>query len=97
VGAASPLMGKPAAEVMEAFGEALVPGLLKVYGRMVKKGWRTLEVLEHTESAIHTVVRRQTPGAAHFRDEIELQEPQCMLKGDRQCRISVRLSGSGAL
>jgi predicted hydrocarbon binding protein len=29
----------------------------------VKKGWKTLDLLEHTERAIHTVVRRQTPGA----------------------------------
>jgi hypothetical protein len=134
VGAASALTGKPASELMEAFGEAIVPGLLQVYGRMVRKGWKTLELLEHTESAIHTVVRRQTPGAepprlscvrpspreviitygssrrmcsvakgiirgiaAHFRDEIVLQEPQCMLKGAAQCRISVRLAGPSAL
>lgn len=130
VGAASALTGKPASEVMEAFGEAIVPGLLQVYGRMVKKGWRTLDVLEHTEAAIHTVVRRQPPGAeppqlscvrsnpgevivtyrssrrmcavakgiirgiaAHFGERILVQEPQCMLKGAGECRISVRLTG----
>jgi hypothetical protein len=77
-----------------------------------------LTELEHTEAAIHTVVRRQTPGAeppqlsclrpnprevivtygssrrmcavakgiirgiaAHFGENVAVQEPQCMLKG----------------
>jgi Haem-NO-binding len=63
VGAASALTGTPVPDLLEAFGAGLVPGLLQIYGRMVKKGWKTLDLLEHTESAMHTVVRRQTPGA----------------------------------
>jgi predicted hydrocarbon binding protein len=64
VGAASKMSGMPAADLMQAFGEALVPGLIHVYGRQVKRGWRTLDLIEHTEGAMHTVVRRQNPGAA---------------------------------
>lgn len=63
VNAASALTGTPASELLEAFGEALVPGLLQIYGRMLKPDWKTLDVLEYTESAIHAVVRRQSPGA----------------------------------
>jgi hypothetical protein len=129
VGAASALTGTPAPQLMEAFGAALVPGLLRVYGRMVKKGWTTLDLIEHTEAVMHAVVRRQAPGAepprlscvrpnatqvvvtytsrrrmcavargivrgvaAHFDEQIAIAEPQCMLKGDPQCRISVRLT-----
>jgi heme-NO-binding protein len=79
VGAASALTGKPASEVMEAFGEGIVPGLLQVYGRMVKKGWRTLDVLEHTEAAIHAGIRRQTPGA-------EPPQLSCSSRVPRFCR-----------
>jgi Haem-NO-binding len=63
VNAASALTGTPASDLLEAFGEALVPGLLQMYGRMLKPAWKTLDVLEYTETAIHAVVRRQSPGA----------------------------------
>jgi hypothetical protein len=63
VGAASQMTGMPAAQLLEAFGEALVPGLIHTYGRLVKHGWKTLDLIEHTEGTMHTVVRRQNPGA----------------------------------
>jgi hypothetical protein len=63
VQAASTLTGIPVQDLLEAFGAALVPGLLRVYGSMVKKSWRTLDLVEHTEGVMHTVVRRRMPGA----------------------------------
>lgn len=64
VNSASTMTGIPTADLLEAFGEALVPGLVQVYGRLVKRGWRTLDLIENTEATMHTVVRRQNPGAA---------------------------------
>jgi predicted hydrocarbon binding protein len=63
VSTASTLSGASAADLLEDFGKALVPGLVQVYGRLVKRGWRTLDLIEHTEQTMHTVVRRQNPGA----------------------------------
>jgi hypothetical protein len=63
VTSASKLTGIPSAELLESFGEALVPGLVQVYGRLIMPGWKTLDLIENTEKSMHTVVRRQNPGA----------------------------------
>ena len=63
VEAASAMTGASAAALLEAFGEALVPGLVQVYGRLIEREWRTLDLIEHTEQTIHSVVRRQNAGA----------------------------------
>jgi len=57
------LTGLPAETLLEAFGEALVPAYLSLYGSLIAPEWRTLEVLEHTEETIHRVVRKRHPGA----------------------------------
>lgn len=54
---ASKMTGIPSAELLESFGEALVPGLVQVYGRLIKRGWRTLDLIEHTEQTMHTRTR----------------------------------------
>lgn len=64
VRAACHVVRKSRAELLERFGEFLVPGLLSVYGAMVKPTWRTLDVLEHAETVMHGAVRVRTPGAA---------------------------------
>jgi hypothetical protein len=63
VGAASTLSGKPAAELLDAFGEYLVSPLLRTYSSLVRPEWRTLDLLEHTESTIHRIVRLREPDA----------------------------------
>ena len=63
VGAASKLSGKPVGDLLEAFGEYLVPGLLKMYGSLVQQGWDTLDIIEHTEETVHRVVRMRNRGA----------------------------------
>jgi hypothetical protein len=57
------LTGVPVSELLEAFGQFLVPTYLSVYGALVKPTWRTLDLLEHTEHTIHRVVRARQPGA----------------------------------
>lgn len=49
--------------ILEDFGTFVVEPLLTVYYAIVEPEWRTLDVLEHTERTIHTVVRRRNPGA----------------------------------
>jgi hypothetical protein len=53
----SRLSGQPVPATLEDFGEFLVPNLLQVYGSMINSGWRTLDLLEHTENTMHRVVR----------------------------------------
>jgi predicted hydrocarbon binding protein len=50
-------------DLLTDFGEACVPGLLRTYGTFLDPGWRTLDVVEHTERVIHRSVRLQLPGA----------------------------------
>jgi hypothetical protein len=63
VAVAVELTHTPAEQILEAFGEHLVPSYLALYGHLLKRDWRTLDVIEHTEETIHRVVRRRQPGA----------------------------------
>jgi tRNA A-37 threonylcarbamoyl transferase component Bud32 len=56
--------GRPLPSILEEFGEFLAPHLVKVAGTVVDPSWRTLDLIEHTESIIHTMVRKTNPGAA---------------------------------
>ncbi len=64
VTAASQATGKPAGDILEDFGDFIAPTLLKMYGALMKPGWKTLDVIEHTENTIHSVVRIKNKGAA---------------------------------
>ena len=56
--------GRPLPSILEEFGEFLAPHLVKVAGTVIDPTWRTLDLIEHTESIIHTMVRKTNPGAA---------------------------------
>ena len=71
VGAAVEMTGKSATEILEAFGEFVVPTYLQVYGALLDSSWKTLDVIEHTEETIHRVVRMRQPGAAPPRLHVE--------------------------
>lgn len=49
--------------LLESFGQFIAPRLLSMYPALVKPEWRSLDVIEHTERSIHTVVRAQNPEA----------------------------------
>jgi len=56
--------GRPLPVILEEFGRFLGPHLLKVAGTAVDPAWRTLDLIEHTEAIIHTMIRSSKPGAA---------------------------------
>ena len=56
--------GRPLPLILEQFGEFLAPHLLKVAAKYVDPGWRTLDLIERTESIIHSMIRNANPGAA---------------------------------
>lgn len=59
----SKVTGIPVPALLEAFGEFIGPHLLEMYWKSIDPAWRTLDVIENTEEAIHTVVRLDHPGA----------------------------------
>jgi hypothetical protein len=63
IGAATVLTGWKPQDVLEDFGSFLVPGLLALYGTLLNRRWRTLDVIEHAEETIHQVVCVRNPGA----------------------------------
>lgn len=63
IGKASELVGLSVPTVLEDFGQFLAPVLLRVYKPLILPEWRTLDVIEHTEEYIHTVVRLRDPKA----------------------------------
>ena len=63
VKAASSMTGLPVAKVLEDFGQFIVPALLKMFGHLLLAEWRTIDVIEHTETTVHRVVRVRNPGA----------------------------------
>ena len=63
VSTASRITGKPAGALLEDFGEFIVPDLMTVYGALIKPNWKTLDLIENTESVIHTTIRFQSPEA----------------------------------
>lgn len=64
VGAAVRFSGMPAAQLLERFGEFVVPDLVKVFGAFIKREWTALDLLENTESVIHRAVRLQDAKAS---------------------------------
>ena len=60
---ASQLTGTPADQMLEDFGEFIVPSLMNLYKALVKPEWGTMEMLLSTENTVHRVVRMRNPGA----------------------------------
>lgn len=62
--AACAVSGKPLADLLEEFGEFMVPSLMNMYGHLMQQQWRTLDVIEQTERTAHSAVRLAEPGTA---------------------------------
>lgn len=61
---ASRLSNTPLGEILEDFGQFIVPDLVGVYGAYIRPEWKTLDLIQNTEETIHRVVRTRSPGAA---------------------------------
>jgi hypothetical protein len=59
--AASSVTGWLVAEVLQDFGEFITPALLNMFGHLMLAEWRTIDVIDHTEGTVHTVVRVRNP------------------------------------
>jgi len=56
---ASDTTGIAVYELMEEFGEFLVPDLLLVYNKYINPVWRTYDMLLNTETSMHGAVKKQ--------------------------------------
>jgi hypothetical protein len=56
---AAEMTGIPSYDLMEQYGEFLVPDLLLIYNKYVQPEWRTYDLLLNTESAMHGAVKKQ--------------------------------------
>jgi hypothetical protein len=57
-------MNKPIPFVLEGFGEAMVPQMIKVYGFLVNPRWSYMDFLVHMQTMLESAVRLDAPGAA---------------------------------
>lgn len=57
VASAADRTGKPMHELLEDFGEHLARSLIERFVTLVDPAWKTLDLLEHVEETIHTVIR----------------------------------------
>lgn len=61
--AAVSISNTPANELLEAFGEFLLPSLLETYGVHVDDQWSALELIANVEEYIHTSLRAKAVAA----------------------------------
>lgn len=64
VTAASEATGRSVNAILEDFGEFIAPSLISMYGHLLDPKWKTIDVFEHVENTVHTVVRVKNQGAA---------------------------------
>jgi hypothetical protein len=80
MGKAAEMTGISVDELHEKFGEYLVPDLMYMYKKLVRPGWTTLDMIEHTENTMHRQVRKEHAENAppvlhvvrHSLDELEV-------------------------
>ena len=59
VGSLAESTGQSTFDLMEQFGEFIVPDLMLIYSKYLRPEWRTYEMLLNTEEAMHGAVRRE--------------------------------------
>jgi hypothetical protein len=65
--------------LLQQFGEFMAPDILRMYGSLLQRDWRTLEVVEHTEPTTHRVMRARNPAACPVGLRVERVGPDELL------------------
>ncbi len=50
--------------LLQQLGEFMAPDLLRMYGSLLRREWRTLDVLEHAHTTIDRVMRARNPAVS---------------------------------
>jgi predicted hydrocarbon binding protein len=83
----------PIDEVLESFGRFLATELLRLYQRVIKPEWATLDIIENTETLIHSAVRASNPGASPpVLDAIRISEDELQLlysSNRKLCKLAI--------
>jgi hypothetical protein len=56
-------MNKPIPDVLEGFGEAMVPQMIEVYGFLVNQRWSYMDFLMNMQSLLESAFQLDAPGA----------------------------------
>ena len=83
---------RPAEQIIEEFGESMVPGLLEVYGFLVNPRWSFIDFLLNTEDVIHRGVKLHTPNARPPELRVERAGPESVVVTYRSKRALCRLA-----
>jgi hypothetical protein len=59
VGALAERLGEPEYDLLRRLGEFMVPDLLRVARYWVPEQWRSIDLIDHTESTIHEMLRQE--------------------------------------
>jgi predicted hydrocarbon binding protein len=66
--------------------------LLRMYGSLLQREWRTLDVVEHAEDTVHRVMRARNPNAPSLGMRGERVEPDELVlryrSGRRMCGLA---------
>lgn len=81
VGAAAVVIDQETEDLLEPFGEIIAAQLLDAYGNLVSPDWTAIDLVEHTEEHIHTVLRTHNP---------ELTPPELECQRQSEDRVIVR-------
>ncbi len=73
VSTASKMTGQSVPDILEDYGEFIVPDLAKMYEALIDPQWNVLDFIENTEEFIHETVRLRNPGA--YPPEIKCSRP----------------------
>ena len=72
-------MGLDGDALLQQLGEFMAPDLLRMYGSLLKREWRTLDVVEHTEATVHRVMRARNPSVGTIAMRAERNGPDELL------------------
>lgn len=81
VEATAAVLDRDTTALLEPFGENIAAQLLDTYGNLVDADWTAIDLVEHTEEHIHTVLRAHNP---------ELTPPELECRREGTDRVTVR-------
>lgn len=77
---------------LQQLGEFMAPDLLRMYGSLLDREWKTLDIVQHVDSTVHRVMRARNPNAASLGMKVERVEPDELLvryrSGRRMCGLA---------
>ncbi len=91
--AASEVVGAEVGDVLESFGEFIVKDLASLAAPLLDPLWKALDVIEHAENTVHSVVRIDNPGAEPPRlKATRISDSEVHVRYDserRMCRLAI--------